>query len=165
MDNKILYHGTTADFYPPFKNVPTFFSGSFDFAIMHSETQNGEDEDDERIVVAKCFFKKEPKLFDPRNGKYRFMAMSEIPKTVKHKGVFIDSGIVINKIVSFDNDVWEFLEIPEVIETLKRFGFDGHIAKENDEITYCIYEPDKFVRVKAMFGEMTFKEYEEIFDN
>ncbi len=162
---KILYHGTTNNFYPAFKTgVNMFFTASLQYALDHTEIHNG-DEEGERFVLAKYEVRKDLNLFDPRILQHR-MLLSDLPDTMpfRSKHEEISKAFLLSKLDVFNNDVWQFMEIKQVISLVENLGFDGHIAKEDDQLTFCIYKPSRCVKNKGVWCLLKASEYEDLFD-
>jgi hypothetical protein len=45
------------------------------------------------------------------------------------------------------DDTWRFYENEIVYESIKKMGYDGYVALENKEKTYCIFDPSKTVEI------------------
>ena len=162
----IIYHGTTDEFYPSFKTgVMMFFTKSLQYALNHTEVHNG-DEEGERFVIAEFEVKRDLNLFDPRLYNHKAF-LSELPENIEHKKAneLISKRKLFEKLDLFNNDVWRYLEIETVQKLIENLGFDGHIAKESDELTYCIYKPYKCVKNKALWCPLNTREYEYLFDH
>lgn len=157
---KTVYHGTTDLFYLFSNKSEAFFTTSIDYAYEHTLLHNDDIEDailEEgdtivRPIIAECNLTTN-NLFDPRN----------LLELFKLKDVLSFKEFI--RLFRFKNGCWRILEKPVVIQKLKDLQYDGHLAKELDEITYCIYNPMKHIRVNKYIGFLTAKEYEEIYDH
>lgn len=45
------------------------------------------------------------------------------------------------------DDTWRFYENKTVYESIKKMGYDGYVALENKEKTYCIFNPSKTTKI------------------
>lgn len=158
MPKKIeLYHGTTINFVPPFKERPTFLTHSYNFAYDYSCLNN-----DSKPLVLKCELDSNTvKLFDPRT-KSRQLLGDLLPSKMELNIYGIKRPMnrlfFIRQLQLFTNDVWRYLECPLIMEAIQQLGFDGHIAKEDDQETICVYNP-KHIKVLEYLEGMSWKEY------
>lgn len=152
-----LYHGTTTNFVPPFKRRPTFLAASYNFAYDHACLNNSS-----KPLVLKCEVDTNiVKLFDPR-AKCRDLLGDLLPSMMDLNIYGIkrpmDKVFFMRQLQLFTNDVWRYLECQLIMDTLQQLGFHGHIAKEDDQETICIYDPDN-IKVLEYLEGMPWKEY------
>lgn len=152
-----LYHGTTIEFVPPFKQQPTFLAHSYDFAYNHACLNNCP-----KPMVLKCALDTNVvKLFDPRTAARELLGdllPTDLELNVYGRKMKMDKRFFLRQLELFTNDVWRYLECKLILQSIQQLGFGGHIAKEDNQETICIYNPKQIQIVEYLEG-MTWKEY------
>lgn len=155
------YHGTNISFKPPFKNKITWLVKSYQYALNHASISS-----DTKALVLRCSIRENLNLFDPRNSKHVEILRMLLPKNLSLP-IYglpeenISKSFFVRQLELMTNDVWRFLECPTILTILKT-KFDGHISKEDNELTYCIYNPAN-IKIEKYIEEMNRSEYDDCY--
>lgn len=162
---KHLFHGTTIVF-TKFKAIPTWFAESYAFAYDFTQWNTT---DQDLMVIKGDLDLDKVKLFDPRDQKQTDKLRDILPDRLKVN--FYGSTIeeisrahYLRLLNIFDRDCWRYLEADGMIEKIRdELGYDGHISREADSVTYCIYDPVKAITNLKYMEELTYDQHNDRF--